>query len=332
MEEVDDAAEEPVDENGIDAAIARCLGALDHHEHDGAAVHCVESAGERARKPFSENGEQHKRRYEKREEYAVGGRYVEAHVLDLPHQQQGDCRNERGAHGKDVDEGSDLGIADGERPHDAAAEAERTDGERAAPIVVQDLAVDARVSAGDVFEHRLVGVDGSAFQDNAQSEEGKEDERDQVDGDCAGNQVKREIEQRSVCSAEYEVAVARFGFLAGEQPLPQHVESGRPQSEQRSANHDERQSDLIDVDGADEAAPAEEVGYACRNHEESAGWTGEEVHAERAGEVAERNDERLGEEEAEHDFLRLKFHGQKREHAAPYPRCVDGEKQGVTQR
>ena len=45
MQGIHDAAEEAVDKDRVDAAVARGLGALDHHEHDDHAVDRVENRG-----------------------------------------------------------------------------------------------------------------------------------------------------------------------------------------------------------------------------------------------------------------------------------------------
>jgi len=94
----------------------------------------------------------------------------------------------------------------------------------------------------------------------------------------------------------------------------------------------ERQRPCVQIDGRDEAAPSQKVGHGGQPHDECARGAGEEVRSQGAGEVAEREHERLREEEPEHDLGGLELHRKKREHAAPYARGVDGQEQAVAER
>ena len=104
VQRVHDAAEEPVDEHGVDAAVARSLRALNHHEHDSHAVHGVQAAGQPARVLLGQKRQQQKRGDDEREEDAVGAHHVHAEVLELPQHQQRYSRGQRSAHRQHVHE------------------------------------------------------------------------------------------------------------------------------------------------------------------------------------------------------------------------------------
>lgn len=80
----------------------------------------------------------------------------------------------------------------------------------------------------------------------------------------------------------------------------------------------------MQVNGGDKAAPAKKVWRAGKRDHEATRGAGKIVHTHGAGKVARREHERLRKEEPEHNVLRLKAHGQKREHAAPNACGVDG--------
>ena len=311
---------------------ARCLRALYHHEHDGHAVHGVQDGREPLRIRHHEERQQQKRRDDEREHHAVGAHHVHAQVLELPQHQHRDRRHERAGHGQHVHQRSHLRFADGQRAHDARAEPERSHAERAAPVVAHHGAVHVRVVARHVLEHGLVAVDLAAFQNNGQAEQRQEHKRYEVGRHRLRYEVQREVHDGRIGRAHDEVAVAVVGIEAGEQPLPQHEEPGRTQSQQAAAYHHERKGPGVQVDGRNEATPAKEVRRGGQHDHEAPRGPGQEVHAEGAGEVACREHERLRQEEPEHDLGRLELQGQERKHASPYAGGIDGQEQRVAER
>ena len=147
-----------------------------------------------------------------------------------------------------------------------------------------------------------------------------------------GNSVKPEVHDGTVHRPSDEVEVSPIGVRAREQALPQHVEACRPESQKRTTNDDERQGGSVEVDRGDKAAPSQKVGDAGKPHEKTARRPRQEIHAHCACEIAQREHERLGEEEPEDDFRRLKIQGKEREHAAPNARGIDREEERVSQR
>ena len=84
MQGIHDAAEEAVDKDRVDAAVARGLSALDHHEHDDHAVDRVENRGLPSRVLERREGQKQKRRDHEGERHAVETDDVEPHALHLP--------------------------------------------------------------------------------------------------------------------------------------------------------------------------------------------------------------------------------------------------------
>ena len=120
VEHVHDAAEEPVDEDGIDAAFPRSLGALNHHEDDRAVVQRVERAGERGHVVFAQEGEKHERADDEGEQHAKSGRDAELEGFSLPGGGKRYACDEHARHGEDVHIGADFGCFHGDRSDDAA--------------------------------------------------------------------------------------------------------------------------------------------------------------------------------------------------------------------
>ena len=327
-----DATEEAVDKDRVDAAVARGLGTLDHHEHDDHAVDRVENRGLPSGVLKRREGQKEERRDHEGERHAVEPDDVEPHALHLPQREHGDGADERSGHGKHVHERPDLGLADRERAHDAGAKADGPDAEGASPVVADHGAIHRRVLVWHVLEHRLVKVDLAAFQHDGQAEQRHEDQGDEKRGHRLGNSVKPEVHDGAVHRSSDEVEVPPIGVRAREQALPQHVEACRPESQKRTTNDDERKGDSVEVDRGDKAAPSQKVGDAGKPHEKTARRPRQEIHAHRACEIAQREHERLGEEEPEDDFRRLKIQGKEREHAAPNARGIDREEERVSQR
>ena len=186
--------------------------------------------------------------------------------------------------------------------------------------------------ARNVLEHGLIAVDRAAFQRNGQAEQRQEHERDEKRRHRLGDEVEREVKQRGPRGSQDELAVAAVGVLAGEQPLPQHVEPRRSQPQKRAARHHERKRPFAQVDGPDQAAPSQQVGDGGQPHDERARRPGHEVPADHAGEVACREHDGLREEEPKHDLRRLELQRKERKHAAPHPGGVDGQEQRVAER
>ena len=197
VQRVHDAGEEPVDEHGVDAAVARGLGALDHHEHDGHAVHGVQDGGEPALVPGRAGTAAARTAVMamgKKTRYApttLRRRFLNCHSAS---------RAMAAAHMPPIDSAftsdPDRRLADGERAHDARAEPERAHAQRAAPVVARHAAVHAGMLARNVLEHGLVAVDRAAFQRNGQAEQRQEHERDEKRRHRLGNEVEREVKQR----------------------------------------------------------------------------------------------------------------------------------------
>ena len=240
MQGIHDAAEEAVDKDRVDAAVARGLSALDHHEHDDHAVDRVENRGLPSGVFKRREGQKQKRRDHEGERHTVEPDDVEPHALHLPQREHGDGANERSGHRKHVHERPDLGLADCERAHDAGAEADGADAEGAPPVVADHGAIHRRVLVWHVLEHRLVKVYLAAFQHDGQAEQRHEDQRDEKRGHRMGNSVEPEVHDGAVHRSSDEVEVSAVGVRACEQALPQHVEAGRPESQKRTTNDDER--------------------------------------------------------------------------------------------
>ena len=240
MQGIHDAAEEAVDKDRVDAAVARGLGALDHHEHDDHAVDRVEDRGLPSRVLERREGQKQKRRDHEGERHTVEPDDVEPHTLHLPQREHGGGADERGGHRKHVHERSDLGLANCERTHDAGAEADGADAEGASPIVADHGAIHRRVLVRHVLEHRLVKVDLAAFQHDGQAEQRHEDQGDEKRSHRLGDSVEPEVHDGAVHRSSDEVEVSAVGVRACEQALPQHVEAGRPESQKRTTNDDER--------------------------------------------------------------------------------------------
>lgn len=143
-------------------------------------------------------------------------------------------------------------------------------------------------------------------------------------GNSLRDGIQREIQKRAVRGSQDKVVVAAVGVKAGEQALPKHIEACRAKAQQRAAGYNKRQRGIVNVDGADKAAPTQQVRRAGKHDDELARGAGEVVHAHGAGEIAQREHKRLRQEEPERDLRRLEIHGQKREHAAPNAGGVDG--------
>ena len=179
--------------------------------------------------------------------------------------------------------------------------------------------------ARNVLEHGLPQVDLTAFQNDGEREQRHEHQWDKECGHGLRDGVQREVQEGAIGSAKDQIMVAVVRVEAGEQALPQHVETGRAQAQKRAAGYHQCLSDAVQVYGSDKAAPAKQVWRACEHHHEAARRPREVVHSDSAGEIAQREHERLHQEEPEHDLRGLEVHGQKREHAAPYAGCVDGK-------
>ena len=93
VQRVYDAGEEAVDEYGVDAAVARCLRALDHHERDCHAVHRIQDGGLPSGVAAAAKRKHQKRGDEQREGDAVGVGHVHANILELPEHQNADACN-----------------------------------------------------------------------------------------------------------------------------------------------------------------------------------------------------------------------------------------------
>ena len=225
-----------------------------------------------------------------------------------------------------------MGLADCERTHDAGAEADGADAEGASPVIADHGAIHRRVLVRHVLEHRLVKVDLAAFQHDGQAEQRHEDQGDEKRGHRLGDSVEPEVHDGAVHRASDEVEVSAVGVKACEQALPQHVEAGRPESQKRTTNDDEREGGSVEVNRGDKAAPPQKVRDAGKPHEKPARRPWQEVHAHGTREVAQREHERLGEEEPEDDFRRLEIQGKEREHAAPNARGIDREEECISQR
>lgn len=148
-----------------------------------------------------------------------------------------------------------------------------------------------------VFEHRLVQVDGSALQNDAQPEQRHEHRGDEECGDGLRNKIEGEVDEGSVRRAQDKVMVAAIGILTGEQALPQHIEARRSKSEKPSANRDECDGLLRQIDAGDECAPAEEVGQCGGRHEKPPGGLRKIIDAPYACEEAEHEGGGLGKKE-----------------------------------
>ena len=332
VQDVDDAAEKPVDEHGVYAPVARSLRALSHHQRDAAAVKGIHRAREQDRESFAQKREQHERRDDEGEKEPIHHDHVNAQVLLPPYEQQRQRCAECACHRHDVHQAPDGGFVDGERPHDAAGESERPDAQRASPVVFQHAPVDGGVFARNVFEHGLRRFHGAAAQDDAQSEQRKENKRNEQCRDGAGDKIEREVKRRRVDGSHHQVVRARFAIASCENALPQHVESGRPQSKQRAADGHEGKRRRVDVHGADQAGPSEKVRNARREHKETACRPRHAVRPCGACQIADAEYERLSHEEMRHGDRRLHGQGQKRKDAAPYARCIDGKKKRVAKR
>ena len=186
--------------------------------------------------------------------------------------------------------------------------------------------------AGYVLEHGLVKIDGATLQHGGQSEQGQKDARDEVGRHRYGDKVEREVQHGRPCRAGDKVAHTLARVLAGEEALPQHIESGRPHAEQRAADVDERHGGTAQVHGCDKQAPAAHVGYRHRLHHESSRLDGEEPRAGGARQKRGGEGHGLGGEEPQHDIGGLESERQKREHAAPHAGGVDGEEEPVAER
>ena len=121
------------------------------------------------------------------------------------------------------------------------------------------LTVHAFVLLRHVLEHGLVEIDLAALQRYRQREKRHDDQRDKVHGDGAGDEMQREVQHRGVRGSQDEVVIARIGILTGEQSLPQHVESGRSHTDEPTARNDERHHPCVQVHGADEAEPSQQI-------------------------------------------------------------------------
>lgn len=170
------------------------------------------------------------------------------------------------------------------------------------------------------------------FSTTASPNRGRNTQGDEVGRHRHGNEVQREVQHRRPSRAGDEVSHALPRVLAGEQPLPQHVEPGRPHAEQRPADAGQRHGGPGQVHGPDEQAPAAHIGHADGLHHEMARLGGEEVGARGAREEGGREGQRLGAEEPQHHIGGLEGQRQKREHAAPHAGRVDGEEEPVAQR
>ena len=88
------------------------------------------------------------------------------------------------------------------------------------------------------------GVWGGVFPflpHDGQAEQRHEDQGDEKRGHRLGDSVEPEVHDGAVHRASDEVEVSAVGVRACEQALPQHVEAGRPESQKRTTNDDERE-------------------------------------------------------------------------------------------
>lgn len=108
VEHIYDAAEEPVDEDRIDAAFSRSLGALNHHENDRAVVQRVQRSGERRHVVFAQEGKKHECADNEGEQHAKGGRDAELEGFSLPGGGKRYTCDEHARHGEDVHIGTDF--------------------------------------------------------------------------------------------------------------------------------------------------------------------------------------------------------------------------------
>ena len=230
MQRVYDASEEAVDEHGVDAAIARCLRALDHHESDCHAVHRIQDGGLPSSVASAAKRKHEKRGDEQREGDAVGVGHVHVDILELPEHQNADACNQASRHGQQIHKAADPRIANCKRAHDAGAECDGADAQGAVPVIAQHAAIHLRVLARNVLEHGLPQVDLAAFQHDGEREQRHEHQRDEECGHGLRDGVQREIQKGAIGGAKDQIMVAVVRVEAGEQALPQHVEAGRPQA------------------------------------------------------------------------------------------------------
>ena len=118
------AAEEPVHEHGVRPVVARRLGTLDHHEHDGDAVRRVQDGREPTGVDVAQKREQHESGDDHRKHDAEQRNYVEPHALELPQHHERDGGNQRCAHRQRVHQRSDGRIVDGQRADEPRAQPE----------------------------------------------------------------------------------------------------------------------------------------------------------------------------------------------------------------
>ena len=228
MQRVHDAGEEAVDEHGVDASVARCLRALDHHERDGHAVYRIQDGGLPSRITVAAKRKHQERGDEQREGDAVGVGDIHSHVLELPEHQNADARNQASRHRQQVHKAADSRVADGQRAHDAGAECDGADAQGAAPVIAQHAPIHVRVLARNILEHGLLQVDVPAFQHDGKREQRHEHQRDEKRGHGLRDGVQGEVQKRTISGAQDQIMVAMVCVEAGEQALPQHVETGRP--------------------------------------------------------------------------------------------------------
>lgn len=220
MQRVYDASEEAVDEHGVDAAVARRLRALDHHERDCHAVHRIQDGGLPSSVAVAAKRKRQKRGDEQREGDAVGVGHVHLHVLELPEHQYTDARNQASCHGQQVHKAADPRIADGQRSHDAGAECDGADAQGAAQVIAQHAAIHLRVLARNILEHGLPQVDLAAFQHDGEREQRHEHQRDEECGHGLRDGVQREIQKGAIGGTKNQIMVAVVRVEAGEQALP----------------------------------------------------------------------------------------------------------------
>ena len=118
----------------------------------------------------------------------------EAH--SVPQYQQHHGRYERTHHRSAVHHRGYLFVQQRDTTDDASRESERSHAQSAAPVIGDSLAVHARMLAGNVFEHGLVGAHLAHRERNAQPAQGHEHEGNEKRRERNGDKVQRKVDER----------------------------------------------------------------------------------------------------------------------------------------
>ena len=329
LHEVGDGAVEREDEHRVDAAIARDLAAMHHHEHarqhEARIRHAASHRGELASRE-RQHDEARRRDGKQHAEHAH-----KVHVDGAPPP----CPVKHGHHGQqrehreDVDGAEQLLVRDRDEADGARAEPERAHRQRRQEAFAQCVLVHHRVLARHVVEHGLLRVRRVRGDPQAQPRQRHQHQGYKVGGERRGDEAQEEVEQRREPGALDERKVAARAVERGEHALPAHEVARRPHADERRRAHHQRQRKRFQVHGSHQHERSERERHRKRQHVRTARKTGPrpcEGHGR-----AERQPERGDLHRVEYDGgeRRLAERGQIGVDAAPDGRCVDGQKRRV---